>query len=377
MKKSSRYLEKAIRETLPERMAFIGGPRQVGKTTFALGLLHTQSHQHPAYLNWDVPGTSKQLIQGLLPSQEKIVILDEIHKYKKWRNLVKGLYDSQKGNKSFIVTGSARLDYYRKGGDSLFGRYFYYRLHPFSVKELGITKQKDLDNLIRLGGFPEPYLKGEEKFHRRWQKERLHKVVREDLRDLENVREISLIEHLAQELPNRVGSPLSIQSLKEDLEVDHKTIQRWVQILENLYYCFRIPPFGNSKFRSVKKEQKLYLWDWSLIESSGYRFENLVASQLLKYCHFIEDTEGYVMEVRFVRDVYKKEIDFVVLKDKKPQFAVECKTGETNINANLFYFRKKLNIPKCYQVHLGSKRYLKENIEVIPWIDFCHEMNMP
>ncbi|MGH7818759.1 MAG: ATP-binding protein, partial [Candidatus Binatia bacterium] len=289
-----RYLESAVREALARKMAFVGGPRQVGKTTFALGFLGRDADEtHPGYLSWDDPRVPPRLRKAELPPREPLLVLDEVHKYARWRNLVKGIYDTQKSHRRIIVTGSARLDYYRKGGDSLVNRYRYFRLHPFSLRELNPKPARsDLDALLRFGGFPEPLFGQNEAEHRIWQRDRLSRVVREDLRDLEQVREISLVEHLVDALPERVGSPLSIKSLREDLQVDHKTVERWLQILENLYVCFRISPFGAPAIRAVKKERKLYLWDWSAVEELGPRFENLVASQLLKYCHWIEDTEG-------------------------------------------------------------------------------------
>ena len=130
-------------------------------------------------------------------------------------------------------------------------------------------KHNSLVDLLRFGGFPEPLFTKNDRELRFWQRDRLSRVIREDLRDLERVKEISLIEALVDLLPSKVGSPLSIQSLREDLEVDHKTVSRWITILENLYVCFRIAPFGSSKIRAVKKEQKLYLWDWSTIENGN------------------------------------------------------------------------------------------------------------
>jgi predicted AAA+ superfamily ATPase len=146
-------------------------------------------------------------------------------------------------------------------------------------------------------------------------------------------------------LPSRVGSPLSIKSLRENLQVDHKTVERWLQILENLYVCFRILPYGSPKIRAVKKERKLYLWDWSGVPESGPRFENLVASQLLKYCHWLEDTEGHTMELRYLRDTDGREIDLVVLQNRRPLFAVECKSGEKAVGVALRYFAERTPIP--------------------------------
>jgi len=374
-----RYLEKAVSQALDRKMVFIGGPRQVGKTTFALGFLGKKANEtHPAYLNWDHPSVPPRLRMAELPAREPLLLLDEIHKYSRWRNLLKGIYDTEKSRRKIIVTGSARLDYYRKGGDSLAGRYRYFRLHPFSLRELSRRPaQSDLEALIKFGGFPEPLFAQNEAEHRIWKRDRLSRVIREDLRDLEHVREISLIEHLTDLLPSRVGSPLSVRSLREDLQIDHKTAERWLQILENLYVCFRILPYGAPRVRAVKKEKKLYLWDWSSVEAPGPRMENLVASQLLKYCHFIEDTQGHVMELRYLRDTDKREIDFVVLKDKKPLFAVECKSGEKAIGTALRYFSDRTPIPRFYQTHLGSRYYESGNVTVIPFTKLCEELELP
>lgn len=372
-----RYIKNHVADDLNNRMVFVGGPRQVGKTTFALTFLPKPVESHRAYLNWDDISIRSSLLKGELPSNEKCIVFDEIHKFAKWRNLVKGFYDTNKSEISFIITGSARLDYYSKGGDSLQGRYHYYRLHPFSLTELNPDPdKKDFEILLKFGGFPEPLLKAEEKFWRRWQRERLQRVIYEDIRDLENIKEITLLELLAHELPNRVGSPLSVKNIKEMLQVAHETVERWLKIFERMYYCFRIPPYGPPKIRAVKKEQKLYLWDWSILPDSGPRFENFIASHLLKYCHFIEDTQGFSMELRFLRDTDKREIDFVVLKENIPMFAVECKTGEKSINPAVFYFKERTQIPQFYQVHQGTKDYKKNGVRVIPVETFCKELKL-
>ena len=373
-----RYIKNAVHEDLKSRMVFVGGPRQVGKTTFALDFLADPKMKNPAYLSWDDVLTRASLMKGELPPNQTCIVLDEIHKYARWRNLVKGFYDTNRSEISFIITGSARLDYYSKGGDSLQGRYHYYRLHPFSLAELnpGAT-ENDVTDLLKFGGFPEPCLRGNEKFWRRWQRERIQRVINEDIRDLETIKEISLLALLAEELPNRVGAPLSVKKLKELLQVAHETVERWLKIFERMYYSFRIPPYGAPTIRAVKKEQKLYMWDWSLVPEPGARFENLMASQLLKYCHFIEDTEGFRMDLRFLRDTDKREVDFVVLKDKKPIFAVECKRGDRSISPALYYFMERTEIPKFYQVHDGKKDYEKGGIRVIPIQAFCRELQMP
>lgn len=371
-----RYIKNSVNEDLESKMVFVAGPRQVGKTTCALTFLSPSNEQHPAYLNWDDIQVRSAILRGELPPNENIVVLDEIHKFARWRNLVKGFYDTHKSNISFIITGSARLDYYSKGGDSLQGRYHYYRLHPFSIPEINRdATEDDVEKLLKFGGFPEPFLRGEEKFWRRWQRERIQRVIYEDIRDLENIKEISLLELLAEELPNRVGAPLSVKNLKELLQVAHETVERWLKIFERMYYCYRVPPFGAPKIRAVKKEQKLYFWDWSIVPDPGPRFENFIASHLLKYCNFIEDTEGFRMDLRFVRDTDKREVDFVVLKQGQPIFAVECKSGEKNVNPALFYFKERTPIPKFYQVHEGRKDYVNNGVRVLPIQNFCKELN--
>jgi len=376
-----RVIAASVRADLAKKMVFVGGPRQVGKTTFALRFLGPKADaRHPAYLNWDDPAVRNPLLKGEIPAGQPLILLDEIHKYARWRNLVKGLYDKNRPHVSFLVTGSARLDYYRKGGDSLQGRYHYYRLHPFSLRELDRgAGQEALDLLLRFGGFPEPLAAANEREWRRWQREHRDRVLQEDLRDLERVREVSLVELLLTHLPECVGSPLSIGSLSRLLQIAHPTIEHWIAILERLYMCFRIAPYGSAKIRAVRKEKKLYFWDWSQAKEGGPRFENLVASQLLKYCHWIEDTEGYAMELRFLRDTDKREVDFVVLKDGRPEFAVECKTGEKSPSAAARYFKARTPIPLFYQVHLGTRDYgnAKTDVRVLPLRRFCQELELP
>ena len=212
---------------------------------------------------------------------------------------------------------------------------------------------------------------------RRWHNQRLDRLIRTDLRDWEDVKDLEKIYALAEEIPNRVGSPLSVNSLAHEIEADFKTIKRWLGILSSLYYSFQISPFGATKIRAVKKEQKIYLWDWSQIESPGVRFENMVASHLLKYCHFLEDVEGYKMELRFLRDTDKREVDFVVIKNKKPLFAVECKHGEKSVSPHLHYFKERTQIPHFYQVHMGkSHKQVNDRISVLPFEAFCREVGL-
>ncbi|TVQ77580.1 MAG: ATP-binding protein [Bradymonadales bacterium] len=355
-------------------MVLVGGPRQVGKTTLAKGYLKSSRQ----YLSWEDLEDRALLKSHKIDPELGIVALDEIHKYARWRTLIKGLFDKYQNQLSIIVTGSARLDHFRKGGDSLAGRYHYYRLHPLTLAEVDRKySSSSLQDLLRFGGFPEPFLQKSEREYKRWQRERLSRVAAQDIADLGTVKEISLIELLVDLLPARVGSPLSIKSLQEDLEVSPNTVSRWVQLLEAVYYCYRILPYGTPKIRAVKKSNKLYLWDWAQVEEPGARFENLVAGHLLKYCHLIEDTQGHKMELRFLRDVDLREIDFVVLKDKKPVFAVECKSGDKNISSAIRYYRQRTTIPKFYQVHMGERDFVDRNCRVLPFRKFCKIESIP
>jgi hypothetical protein len=236
-----------------------------------------------------------------------------------------------------------------------------------------------LQALLNFGGFPEPLFRADETLHRRWLREHRDRVLREDLRDLEHVKEVSLLEELVMHLPSCVGSPLSVASLRNLLQVSHDSVERWITILERLYMCFRIAPFGGPRIRAVRKEKKLYFWDWSIIPTPGPRFENLVASQLLKYCHWVEDREGFRMELRYLRDTDKREVDFVVLRDGKPEFAVECKTGERSVSPAAVYFKQRTPIPAFYQVHLGRRDYQhgSTGIRVLPFPTFCQELALP
>lgn len=373
-----RYLSGCIKKSLEKKMVFIGGPRQVGKTTLSLEFLTPKSARSPAYLNWDRATDKSLILKDQLPLEHTVLVLDEIHKYKKWRNLVKGLYDKYREDHQFIVTGSARLDYFRKGGDSLLGRYRYYRLHPFSLMEINSNPSSaDLKQLLKFGGFPEPLFSANENTLRLWHKERIVKVVQEDLRDLETVKDTSLMLLLAELLPTKVGSPLSLKSLEEDLQISQPTIRRWVEIFSNLYYCYCVSPYGAPKVRAVKKLQKVYLWDWSQVEEESFRFENLVASHLLKYCHFIEDTEGHHMELRYLRDTDGREIDFVVMKNKKPLYAVECKSGDRQLSSHIRYFKERTPIPAFYQVHQREKDYGSPHSgRVLPFTKFCKELRL-
>jgi uncharacterized protein len=379
-----RYLEEQIRRDLQEKMVFLSGPRQVGKTTLAKSLL---SGEGDRYYNWDRREDRKEILSGRWPAVAGTVVLDELHKYRRWKGWIKGEYDTHGTRIRFLITGSARLDIYRKGGDSLQGRYHAHRLHGFSVGELRQTSKKveagapldfpeevdqeALASLLRFGPFPEPFLKQDGRVLRRWQKERLDRFFREDVRELENVRDLSSMELLADLLRERAGSLLSLQALREDLDVSHRAVSHWMDILERLYFCFRISPFTHKTVRALKKTPKVYLWDWSSVPDAGHRFENLVAGHLLKLKHALEDQEGYRVGLHYLRDASKREVDFLMTVEMKPWFAVECKAGTGPASPSLRYFGERLKIPHLYQIHLeGREDVLDGMVRVMPAAKF-------
>ena len=252
----TRIYVNSIKKDLVHKIVLLGGPRQVGKTTLATSFLANYVDGHPGYLNWDNELSRRMIQKGQWSKSEPLIVLDEIHKRKGWQSFVKGIWDTWKNTQRFIIAGSARLDVFRKGGDSMMGRYHYYRIHPFTLPELGISSA-NLSTLFRYGGFPEPLLAQDDIESRRWHLQRVSKLVRIDLRDLENVSDLDKVELLAESLAACVGNPLSYKSLAEDLEVSDKTVKRWVQILDALYYCYLIPPFGSTKIKAIKKSQKL------------------------------------------------------------------------------------------------------------------------
>jgi predicted AAA+ superfamily ATPase len=371
-----RIYSSCIFKDLQKKMVFLGGPRQIGKTTLACSFLKDYHAGHKAYLNWDNEIDRRVINNQTWDKEEPIIIFDEVHKRKNWQTLIKGIYDTWKTTQKFIITGSARLDHYRKGGDSMLGRYHYHRIHPYSLNELGNSRDS-LNKLFNFGGFPEPLLEEDEVQLRRWHLQRISKLIRQDLRDLENIQNLDKVEMLADILPSRVGSLLSVKSISEDLEISDKTIKNWISVLDRLYYSYQIYPYGSVKIKAIKKTPKIYLWDWSQVQNEAARFENLVASHLLKLCHYWEDTLGYKSEVRFIRDNSGRECDFVVIRDKKPLFAVECKLNSSEVDTSVIYFKEKLKIPKWYQVHLGEEsRVIAPDYKILPFEKFCLEEDL-
>ncbi len=365
-----RYLLDQINKDLKKKMVFISGPRQVGKTTLAKSLITDDA----SYLNWDIPAHRESILKRELPLTD-LWCFDEIHKYTSWRDYIKGVYDEFHNSHQIMLTGSARLDMLRKSGDSLQGRYHHLRLHPLSAKELEITEQKDFLELLELGGFPEPYFSKSAIEAKRWSLNYRSLLVNQESPAIETISDLSKLELLSLRLPELVGSPLSLNALREDLQIAHKTISRWINIFENIYMIFRLAPFGSPLIRAVKKEQKHYHFDWSLVPDMPARFENMVASHLLKWVHFQRDVFGEQMELRYFRDTDKREVDFCITRNLKAQMFVECKWGDSATSSHLHYLKKKFPEAKYYQVSATGKKLFvnKNNIIHMPAVKFLQD----
>jgi len=366
-----RYLFQQIITDLSKKMVFVSGPRQVGKTTLALSI---PGGRH-GYLNWDIAEDRQRILERELPTG-KLWIFDEIHKYRGWRNWLKGIFDGRPAGQLILVTGSARLDYYRYSGDSLQGRYHLMRLHPLSVAELGLKTGDEFQGLLQLGGFPEPFYSGSDVEAKRWSREYRNLLIHEELTSLERVEDLGRFEHLMLRLPELVGSLLSVNALREDLQLSHKTVDRWISVLERLYAVFRLSPIGAPRIRAIRKARKHYHFDWSLIDDAPARFENLVALHMLKWVHYEQDTQGRDLELRYFRDTDGREVDFVVVENRTPRLLVECKWAETPVDRSLRYLKARFPDAVAWQVSAtGRKDYqTPEGIRVAPAVKFLQTL---
>ncbi len=362
---TGRYLKSPIEHDAlaAGKMAWISGPRQVGKTTLAKSLMESPEN----YGSWDNSAFRKLWATGADAWVEKRgpgpLVLDEIHKDRRWKTRLKGLFDHWGPQEGIVVTGSARLDIFKRGGDSLMGRYFPYRLHPFSVAEDVTPPGPDeignytrarfqWNDLLALSGFPEPLLAGNHAKALRWSRLRRERLVREDVRDLRAISDLRALEVLTDLLATRAGGLLSINSLREDVGVAYATVRDWVGLLEALYFCILLRPYSGRLSRALKAEPKLYVFDPILIqpENKGAQLENLAALHLLKACQFWTDTAQGEFDLRYIRDKEKREVDFLVLRDRKPWMLVECKTTEKDPHPNLIHFSKMLGTKKNFQL---------------------------
>lgn len=363
-----RYILENVIKDLKKKMVFIGGPRQVGKTTLAKNLLEKNSFAG-RYFNWDLDEDRRDILAKKWRNDSKLIVFDELHKYPYWKNWIKGIYDTDKNHISYLVTGSARLDIYRRGGDSLLGRYHYWHLHPFGFDEhpSKMTSDEVFNRLMTVGGFPEPFLDGDERQARRWRRERFDRVLKEDIRDLEPIRNISLLGLLVEQLRTRVGSLVVMANLAGEIQVSSKTIVNWIDILERMYLVFTVKPYTKNLPRAVLKPPKVFFFDnGDVIGDEGAIFENLVGTHLLKKIHFLGDRDGFRYELRYIRDKEGREVDFVILKEGYIEELIEVKFSDNLISRSLQYYSEKLNPPKATQIVARLKHsYSSGKINVV------------
>ena len=365
---------------LQGRMSFIAGPRQVGKTTAVRRFLQEEG-QSQLYYNWDIQTVKKRyaanptfFIEDVPPEVSNAwVALDEIHKYPKWKNILKGYYDEWRHKIRFIVTGSARLDLFRKSGDSLVGRYFLFRMLPLGIREVIRAKSsrsetwspdqeihsipsayseagEALESLLRLTGYPEPFSVGRQDFCTRWRDNYVSLVLQEDLRDLTRITQIRKLETLLYLLPERVGAPLSLNALRQPLESAHGSIRLWLDALKVVYMVFSITPWTSRLSRSVLKEEKFYFWDWGMVSAQGPRFENFVAVQLQRAVSSWNERGKGHFRLHYVRTKDGQEVDFAVADQKNVLLLVEVKEQDSSLSRTLSLFQDKLRTKLAIQV---------------------------
>ncbi|MDD4976130.1 MAG: ATP-binding protein [Bacteriovorax sp.] len=362
-----RIYQKYINEFLKKKIILISGPRQSGKTT-----LSKMGHSDYIYLNFDNENDRKTIREMSWDKKIKLIIFDELHKRPKWKQWLKGVYDTNEYNNSFIVTGSARLDTYKKVGDSLAGRYFQYRLHPLDVREVcKIEKKSDadevLDRILNYGGFPEPYLANNKRFYNLWKKTHLDIILKQDLITLEDVKDLKSIELLIDLLKERVGSPISYSNLANDLQVSDKTIKNWLQILENIYVIFKLTPFSKNIARSNLKQPKYYFYDVARVTAGdGAKFENLVACSLLKEVQFRSDCLGEDWNLSYLSKKGGLEVDFAITYENKLKFAIEVKLSDSNLAKNFSPFLSELKTVEKIQLvkNLEQEKMYPNGVEV-------------
>ncbi len=371
-----RYITPYILEDLKKKMVFIGGPRQVGKTTLAKFVL-SEHYSKGLYLNWDYDEDRQDILRKKWSADNDLLVFDELHKYPKWKIWIKGVFDVTHEDHSFLVTGSARLDVYRRGGDSLMGRYHYWRLHPFTLDEIpdGISPGDAFNRLMTVGGFPEPFLDGDERNARRWRRERFDRILREDVRDLESIRNIQLLGLFLEMLRSRVGGLIAVSNIAGELEISPKTAKAWLEVMERMYVVFSVRPYTKSLTRAVLKSPKVYFFDNGDVSGDeDARFENLVAASLLKRLHFLEDRDGYRYELRYIRDKEGREVDFAVLKDGRLEELIETKYSDEDISKHLLYYAERLKPEKATQIVATLKRpYEKGKIRVVDPITYFRQ----
>lgn len=364
-----RYLQENFKKDLNKKLCFLSGPRQVGKSTLVKSFMSGKSQ----YLNWDIKKDQKVIRDLAWGKESDLVIFDELHKYSKWKNFLKGVIDEYGNKPKIIVTGSAKLETFRKAGDALTGRSYHYRLHPFDVKELlklKIAKNPDeaLEKLLITGGFPEAFFNPKDSL--RLLNDRLNLVLREDLQDLSQVGKLRDVELLVELLRERVGGQISYSNLAQDISVSSPTVKNWIDILERLYLVFTIKPYYKNMARAIRKEPKIFFFDSSAAYNTketdgvGAKLENIVALALLKECNYQEDVFGRKLRLSYFRDKDHREVDFVVTEGAKVLLVLEVKSKEDRPTTSLKYLTSRLKPDSAVLLTQGTNR-LQEVGEII------------
>lgn len=356
-----RKQKEAIINDLNKKIVFIVGPRQVGKTWLSKDI--AKSFNKSLYLNYDNFDDHKMIEKKAWVDDTELIILDELHKMNNWKTYLKGLFDTKNENLKILVTGSARLDTFRHNGDSLVGRYFLHRLLPFSPSEIKEDPlSNDTERFMVRGGFPEPFLAAKDKEADRWRKLYTDGLIRFDILDFENVHNLRSIQLVLEILRTKVGSPISYNSIAEDVNISPHTVKKYIQIFESLYIVFKITPFSKNIARSLVKEPKIYFYDIGLVNGDiGAKIENLTALCLLKHIYWLVDNEGKNIALNYIRTKDKLEIDFCISEDDNPKSFIEVKSSLDVIDKSLKYFSDKYNIPGI-QIINNIKRERKEGI---------------
>lgn len=340
-----------LQKDLQKKIVLLSGPRQCGKTT--LSKMTSLSFD---YLNYDYLDDRTQIENKSWDRKKNLIIFDELHKMLKWKSWVKGIYDVEGIPPQLLVTGSARMDTYKKAGDSLAGRHFSIRLHPFDLKELkenepNFNLNVAFEKMLFVGGFPEPYLQGSVEYYNRWKRTHLDIIIKQDMIALEKTTNITGIENLIRLLRSRVGSTISYNNLSQDLQVDPKTVKNWLDILERLYVIFKVSPYSKKIKDTLLKAPKYYFYDTGQVEGDkGVRLENLTACALLKEMHRLQDVYGEDAQLHHLRTKKGDEIDFLVLIGNKPKLMLEVKWSENQASKHFHYFDKFL--PKISKIQI-------------------------
>ena len=345
-----RYLNTALSEELGNKILLLTGPRQCGKTTLSKML-----HADYQYINYDLAEHRLLLREKSWDRQRSVIIFDELHKMTGWKAWLKGIYDVEGLPPALLVTGSARLTAFRKTGDSLAGRHFQFRLHPLDLKEaLAFTdlgRDEIFHRLMTVGGFPEPFLNGAQRYYNRWKRSHVDLILKEELLTLSAVRDIQSIETLIELLRSRVGSPVSANSLARDLQKSPNTIQHWLKLLEDLYVIFKVAPYHKNIARALLKEPKYYFYDNGMVQGDeGTRLENLVACALFKEIHRAQDVDGENVDLYFIKNKDGQEIDFLVTREKQPYQLVEVKWKDASLSQNFKRFLAKQSLKRVQVV---------------------------